>query len=103
MVGVDWEFEAVSASAEIDRLHDELSKARHDQSALTISSRHRITEPGDVLRIIYAMHWDMKACSCWVCDAARAFGCKGTTDDLGWRKDGFGWVTVKKSDHQVPQ
>ena len=58
----------------------------------------RIHDPADVLRIIYAMHWDIYACPCWICETARVLGCKGTGDDLDWRGEGYGFVSVDRAD-----
>lgn len=30
----------------------------------------------EIIERIMTMHWDMRACECWICEAGRAAGCR---------------------------
>lgn len=46
----------------------------------------------DIVARIMTMHWDMKACECWVCQDGRAAGVRPNAKYLQWREDGYAFV-----------
>lgn len=57
-----------------------------------------IEDPAEIVQLIMTQHWDLGACPCWVCCAGRVFGLHATSDFLGFRSQGFEYVSVPDPD-----
>ncbi len=87
---------------EAQRLADVRGKAVNDLEAeLEAHATDRVNQRAEVAALreiverIMTQHWDMAACSCWVCRDGREAGCRPRVEYLLWRGK-FGFVGVKE-------
>ena len=69
----------------MDFMKELLNMGSDPQSHLQHSWDNARPDLKEIIERIMTMHWDMKACCCWVCEAGRKAGCHANESYLDWR------------------